>query len=136
MNKKSMLLCTFTKSHLVDDKIREIADKIKLETDRVYVLNILNSENDCLLTYNALINDNYKELISNTINVHRKKQTNTLYTINAVNQIIKDINGGEIDESMTVPWWEYRNTLLLIRNEVLCKLKTKLSKVVWLMEKE
>jgi hypothetical protein len=33
----------------------------------------------------------------NTILVHRKKETNTLYTINALNELIKKLNGGVVD---------------------------------------
>ena len=44
-----------------------------------------------MLTYNI---DSPTDILQlpNTILVHRKKQTNTLYTINALNEVIKYLN--------------------------------------------
>jgi hypothetical protein len=46
-----------------------------------------------MLTYNVDLGNTKGEFaIGNTILVHRKKQTNTLYTINALNELIKSLN--------------------------------------------
>jgi len=41
--------------------------------------------------------------VKNTISLHRKKITNTLYTINALNELIKTINNGVLDTKYQVP---------------------------------
>jgi hypothetical protein len=45
--------------------------------------------------------------------VHRKKETNTMYTINALNRLITSLNGGVEDRSYQVNWDDYRNALIL-----------------------
>jgi len=50
--------------------------------------------------------------LKNTINIHRKKSTNTLYTINALNEIIAQNNG-----SRDIDWSEYEKCLLLTQKD-------------------
>lgn len=45
--------------------------------------------------------------------IHRKKQTNTLYTINALNRVIEQQNDGVLDMNFNVNWDFYTNSLLL-----------------------
>lgn len=131
---KNMLLCTFTKKALVDARVEEVIDKFELNNKKIYVLEILNSndEDDYVITYNVDIkNKNYKEIINDTINLHRKKPTNTLYTINALNKVVEIHNNGELDPSFQVPWPNYRNSLLLTdKQNQLRILKTSLNKIV------
>lgn len=125
--KKSMLLCTFIKAHQMHDKMNNIFKIFEVENDKIFSFTILSTSDECILTYNAYVNTmDYKEQISNTINVHRKKHTNTLYTINALNEIIKKINNNILDRNMKIDWELYKNSLLLIRDDELCVLKTKL----------
>jgi hypothetical protein len=65
----------------------------------------------------------------NTILVHRKKETNTLYTINALNELIKSLNGGVVDTRFRVDWQHYRNTVLLTTQGELRSLKTKIHEI-------
>lgn len=131
-NKNGLLLCTFVKKHLINKKLLEIQSKFNIEYNRIYVLDILGSE-DAVITYNVILRatDNYKDIINNTITVHRKKYTNTLYTINAVNEIIKNENDGVIDTNYEINWDDYRNTLLLTNEDGLRILKTKLLKIIY-----
>ena len=50
----------------------------------------------------------------NTISIHRKKETNTLYTVNALNEVIKDLNNGILDKTMIIPWESYENSFILV----------------------
>ena len=54
---------------------------------------------------------------SNTILIHRKKDTNTLYTVNALNEIIKTVNNGVLDKTYIITWENYKNSLLLTNND-------------------
>ena len=67
--------------------------------------------------------------IPNTILVHRKKQTNTLYTINALNEVIKYLNRGVLDTSYKIPWENYRNCLLLTKELGFKKIRTNLKAI-------
>ena len=65
----------------------------------------------------------------------RKKNTNTLYTINALNNLIRLLNNGVLDTSYQVDWENYRNTMLLTNDEGLRKIKTEIEEVVYLNQK-
>ena len=66
----------------------------------------------------------------NTIAVHRKKEFNTLYTINGLNELIKKLNNGVLDRYFLINWADYRNTLLLTKGPELKKIHTKLHSII------
>jgi hypothetical protein len=68
--------------------------------------------------------------MANTILLHRKKESNTLYTINALNTLIKDLNGGILDKSYMVNWNDYKNSILLTDGPNLRKLDTAIHKII------
>ena len=73
-----------------------------------------------------------KDFIQNskTMAIHRKKETNTLYTINALNEAIRENNGGMLDKSFPIDWNLYQNSLLLTNDQGLNIVKTKLYKII------
>ena len=73
---------------------------------------------------------NHPEDIPNTISLHRKKQSNTLYTINALNEVIRSLNGGILDKKFPIPWDDYYKCLLLTNDLVLNKIPTKIHSIV------
>jgi hypothetical protein len=94
------------------------------------VLESLDGEK-IMLTYNVdMGNSMVNSMMDNTILVHRKKQTNTLYTINALNELIKSINGGVLDKSFVVDWSDYKNCILLIQAEGFNKVDTKVKTII------
>jgi hypothetical protein len=52
-----------------------------------------------------------------TISINRKKESNTLYSINALNALISHLNNGVLDKSFIIDWPNYKNTLLLSQGE-------------------
>jgi hypothetical protein len=68
-------------------------------------------------------------LSSNTILIHRKSETNTLYTINALNQIIRNINNGILDVRYQLDWQLFKNTMILLQNDEVVKIPLKLEKI-------
>ena len=86
---------------------------------------------------NVEYDDDYvSEEIPNTISLHRKKQSNTLYTINALNEVIRELNGGVLDKKFPIPWEDYHNSLLLTNDEGLNKIPTKIHSIVNVKEWE
>ena len=84
-----------------------------------------------MITYNVDMNNSSVEsMVNNTILVHRKKQTNTLYTINALNELIKTLNNGIIDKSFAVNWDNYKNCILLIQTEGFNRIDTKVKEII------
>jgi hypothetical protein len=125
MNHK--LFCTFSSLEDVETKLLQIKKKYTILYGNIFILEIKN-QNECILTYN-LDSVNLTEFPEDTILVHRKKETNTLYTINAINEVIKMYNGGYLDKRYELPWNEFRNTLLLTKDNQLRKLQTSLVKI-------
>ena len=87
------------------------------------------SNNEYVITYNV-DQGNVNTIPENTILVHRKKETNTLYTINALNELIKKLNDGVVDMSYRVNWLHYRNSILLTQHNELKQLNTKVFKII------
>ena len=124
------LYCTFT----TPDGVEEITGRIKnsyvILFDKIFVLESLDGEK-IMLTYNVDMNNSTADsMMDNTILVHRKKQTNTLYTINALNEVIKSLNGGVLDKSFAVDWNDYRNCILLIQTEGFNRIDTKVKTII------
>jgi len=126
---KNKLFCTFSPK----DKLEEVLDTIKSEYiimyGKIFVLESKDSD-EFLCTYNIEIQSTSTKVLPNTILLHRKKETNTLYTINSLNLLIKSLNEGILDTSFRVEWQNYRNTVLLTQGDDLRKLSTKIHKIV------
>lgn len=122
------LFCTFVPEDGIDRFIQEISSQYTILYNKVFVLYIKNSE-EYVCTYNV-DQPNINSISQDTILVHRKKETNTLYTINALNELIKELNGGIVDTSFRINWQHYKNTILLTQQGDLKLLKTKIHKIV------
>lgn len=68
--------------------------------------------------------------INNAFAVNRNKSTNTIFTINALNYLIKSVNNGVLNTSIRIQWEGYRNSILLVRDGYLHELPTKLHSIV------
>lgn len=122
------LFCTFVEESMVDQFIGEISNTYKILYNKIFVLSVKNS-NEFVCTYNV-DQPSIDTIPESTILVHRKKETNTLYTINALNELIKSLNEGVVDPKFRVNWQHYRNTILLTQQGELKLLRTKISKIV------
>jgi archaellum component FlaC len=122
------LFCTFSELDEIDNLIDSIKSQYDVLYNKIFVLQI-KSSNEYVCTYN-IDYSNLNEIPENTILVHRKKETNTLYTINALNELIKKLNGGVVDVSYRINWMHYRNCILLTQHNELKQLNTKVYKIV------
>ena len=127
---KTQLLCTFVKKDQLDKIVNIIITCNEILYDKVYIFSNKEDSNQLICTYNVEYIENFQEGIIDTISLHRKKQTNTLYSINALNEVIRSLNGGVLNKKFPVPWEDYRNSLLLTNDAGLNKIPTKLYKIV------
>ena len=128
---KTQLLCTFTQRDKLDDILELIILCNEVLYNKIYVFQNGNDYHQLICTYNVEYDaENHPEDIPNTISLHRKKQSNTLYTINALNEVIRELNGGGLDKRFPVPWGEYQNSLLLTNDNGLNKIPTKIHSIV------
>ena len=128
---KTQLLCTFTTKEHLDDTIESIKDAYTIVFNKIYVLQDENNIKDFLCTYNveAKSGVDYND-VKGTISLHRKKHSNTLYTINALNECIKNLNNGIIDSKFIVPWENFKNTLLITNSNGLNRISTRIYKII------
>ena len=130
---KTQLLCTFTKRNQLYDTIDIIMECNDIVFDKIYVFQNEDDHHQLICTYNVELDedeDGNLTNVPNTISLHRKKQTNTLYTINALNEIIRDLNDGKLDKTFPIPWEEYKNCILLTNDEGLNKIPTRIYTIV------
>ena len=127
---KTQLLCTFTKK----DRFYETMDVIiacnEIVFDKIFVFENGNDSQQLICTYNVEYDEDFMQGIQDTISLHRKKHTNTLYTINALNDLIRELNNGKLDKSFSIEWENYKNSLLLTNDNGLNKIPTKIHTIV------
>jgi hypothetical protein len=122
------LFCTFTTLEDVDELVNSLQRKYTIMYNKIFVLEVKNN-NEYVLTYNIEM-ANLSSIPENTILVHRKKESNTLYTINALNELIKSLNGGVVDTRFQIDWQHYKNTILLTQQNELKQLRTKIHQII------
>jgi len=122
------LFATFTQHDTIDDLIDNLASTYDIMYNKMFVL-FVKSTNEYVVTYNV-DQGNINSIPQNTILVHRKKESNTLYTINALNDLIKKLNGGAVDPNFKINWQHYRNCILLTQHGEVKQLNTKIYKIV------
>ena len=128
---KTQLLCTFTTKEDIDNTIKQIVDAYQIVFNKIYVLQNENNIDELICTYNVDIQEggiDYKA-VDGTISLHRKKHSNTLYTINALNEVVADLNNGIIDSKFIVPWENFKNMLLITNSDGLNKINTRIYKI-------
>ena len=132
---KSQLLCTFAKQETLGEVIEEIKNNYTIVFDKIYILQNENDVDELLCTYNA---DNTQGIdynsVENTISLHRKKHSNTLYTINALNEVIAELNNGVVDSKFIVPWEQFKNMLMVTNSNGLNKINTRIYKIINIKE--
>ena len=127
---KTQLLCTFVKRSKLNRTVDIIIECNDILYDKIYVFQNEDEHTELICTYNVEYDDDFMDGIQDTISLHRKKQTNTLYTINALNETIRSLNKGKLDKSFPVPWENYQNKLLLTNENGLNIVPTRIYTII------
>ena len=124
----SKLLCSFASKEELEQVIEEIFKYYSVLNGKVYVLSIQDSE-ELLVTYN--VQSTERGLLANSFVANRKKETNTIYSINALNQLIFELTG-TLDKNYRVEWEDYRNMILLTSKQGVGvrKLETRIFRII------
>ena len=99
----TQLLCTFTDAKSLEEVLGTIKGAYEIVFNKIYVFENEDDKDDMMCTYNV-DSVNLAHFIPKTIALHRKKQTNSLYTINALNEVIKSLNKGKLDKSFPISY--------------------------------
>ena len=134
---KTQLLCTFATKDILEDVLKQIELVYEIVFDKIYVLQNEDNVEELMCTYNvdATSAIDYNK-VPGTISLHRKKFTNTLYTINGLNEVVVKLNDGLMDSKFVVPWEDFRNTLLITNADGLKQIPTRIFKIVNIKEKK
>ena len=128
---RTQLLATFTTKTDLDKTIEKIKGAYTIAFSKIYVLQNENQVNELICTYNVDLEKgaDYND-VKGTISLHRKKHSNTLYTINALNEVIASLNNGLVDSKFIVPWENFKNTLMVTNSDGLNKINTRIFKII------
>ena len=128
---KTQLLATFTTKTDIDKTIEKIKGAYTIAFSKIYVLQNEKNINELICTYNVDLEAgaDYND-VKGTISLHRKKHSNTLYTINALNEVIANLNNGLVDSKFIVPWENFKNTLMVTNSDGLNKISTRIYKIL------
>ena len=128
---KTQLLCTFVFKKELENVVEKIESTYDIAFKKIYVLQNEDNINELICTYNVNFEKSIDyNAIPSTISLHRKKHTNTLYTINALNECIKNLNNGVTDDSFVIPWENFKNMLMVTNAEGLNKINTRIYKII------
>lgn len=128
MSFNNRLCATFSPKEESDNLINYLKENYQILYSKIFILSLLNNP-DIVLTYNLEM-ANINSIPINTIMVHRKKESNSLYSVNALNKLIESLNGGRLDTTYKINWNDYKNKILITQNGELKMFSTKLYKIV------
>ena len=127
---RTQLLCTFTTKENLDKTINEIINSYSIIFNKIYVLQNEDNIKELICTYNVDTTENIDyNKVEGTISLHRKKYSNTLYTINALNECIKNLNNGILNPKFMIPWENFKNMLLITNSDGLNKINSRIYKI-------
>jgi len=132
---QTQLLCTFSNQKRLRKTVDTIVDAYDIIFNKIFVLEDVNSSFDLMCTYNIDKSVDNTQL-EQTISLHRKKNTNTLYTINALNRTIEVCNNGVLDTTFQVDWENYRDCILLTNDEGLRRIDTAIHDIIHIKVKK
>jgi len=127
---KTQLLCTFTSKDGLQKTLQDIRETYVIVYNYIYILQNKSNLDELYVTYN--INTEFKppQPLEDTILIHRKKESNTLYTINALNQLVREENGGVLDKTFVIDWQKFRNSIILTNTEGTKRIQTRIYEVI------
>jgi len=112
MQDNRQLLCTFTNNKDFQRVVDDIKKFYEVYSNRIFAFSNAQNPKEIYLTYNVLNIPKDAQKFTNTILIHRKKQTNTLYTLNALNKMVEEENGC-LDKNYIIDWTLYSNSLII-----------------------
>jgi hypothetical protein len=126
----TQLLCLFTTKEELDKSLEFVLNQYILTNPNVFVLENKTNLGELYITFNVEKGSSAISSEWKTILVHRKKQSNTIYTINALNEVVKSKTGGMLDNTYQLEWDEYKNCIITTSPTGYKKIPTKVFKAI------
>jgi len=129
----TLLLATFTNKKNYKKDIEVISENYNILGGKIFVLRDIDNPFKTILTYNIPSSENDIDFLKNTISLHRKKETNTLFTLNALNMLVAEQSGKEeIDPNYSIEWVGLDDCILLTdsKNQEIKIINTEIVKII------
>jgi hypothetical protein len=131
---KITLLASFITRNDLEETIKKIRDNFT-NSIKIFIFKNVDDDTKVILTYNIISDPNkllqYSKIIPGTISLHRKKETNTMFSVNALNNIVKLENDGILDKNYIINWENYKNCILITsKGSSFLKIRIELEKIL------
>ncbi len=111
-------------------QVQKIVETIPLSNNLIFMLSQVDNPRKKIFTYNTPDPKTaFGATSMYTMRVHRKKQTNTLYTINALNAAVASQHDGRTGKHLKIDWEPYANCLLLTQGKKLQSYRLEVTKI-------
>lgn len=129
---EKQLLCTFTTKHYVISTLRAILETYVILYNKIFIYENNDDRQQYLCTYNisGLVRPHC--YLPSTISIHRRKEWNCIYSINALNELIKELNNGILDIRYPIEWSNYQDTAFVISDGNLKKVKIRFKEIFYI----
>ena len=116
-NRRGVLLASFIitdEEQKIQEEVEFIVNNIEITNNLIFLLQDTENPEKKIITYNAVVEKGkpFNPRLF-TMRMHRKKQTNTLYTINALNAAVASQHEGKTGKDLKLDWTQYENSILL-----------------------
>lgn len=131
---KRKLMASFTTSSKIKNFVEYLYNN-KL-TDKIFILKNEKQKNVYIVTYNLLQEMDMSNLreygVLNTLIIQRNKETNTLYSINALNYILEDesLKTEKPKKDIKIDWSKYKNVFITTSDKKVNIIRTQLYKFI------
>ena len=130
MQNKQLLLATFldiqeqdNKKEIINNFIDKLVNNYNIQKEKIFIIKNLTNVKQYIITYIFKLNEdekiNFNEISPGTVHIHKNRNTNTIYSINALNKLIEQESGlikGNINyKAVEIKWDKYRNSCIMLK---------------------
>ena len=132
-NRRGVLLASFLMTddeQKIQEEVEFIVNNIEITNNLIFLLEDKDNPEKKIITYNAVVEKGkpFNPRLF-TMRMHRKEQTNTLYTINALNAAVASQHDGKTGRDLKLDWTQYENSILLTSGKELKAHPVEVSKI-------
>jgi hypothetical protein len=128
MTETLQLIGVFVNTLNLNETIKEIIQNNFLPNKKIYILRLEDIPDNLFCSYNIIKEKQpiFGYVTPNSVILHRKHQTNTIYTINALNKLL-ELENSQYD----IDWKKYKNKLITTsKNNMLNIYNTQLYSII------
>ena len=142
MQNKQLLLGTFLNikeeenedyKEKINNFINKLVNDYNILKEKIFIIKNLDNNKQYIITYifELTVDEHvdFNDIYPGTIPLQKHKETNTIFTINALNSLIEkesNLTKGNIDyKSVDIEWDKYKNTCVVHKNGELIISKTR-----------